>query len=94
MSDVSRVSLSPEKELLICVKSNEWNGYREYIKAYQTKRERDMKISYQDINTLPAAMRKELSDCAHAGEAKAVFEKWDDRVYVEPRSRGAVWLQS
>jgi hypothetical protein len=51
-----------------------------------------MKIQYQDINTIPPAMRKELADCAHAGEAKSVFEKWDDRIYVEPRSRGAVWL--
>ena len=52
-----------------------------------------MKIKYQSLNTLPEAMQVELRNAVTADVAQKVFNDWANKGgYVEPRSRGAVWM--
>lgn len=50
-------------------------------------------MEYQNIETIPSAMCEELKAASTADQAERVFSAWEDKGgYVEPRSRGSVWL--
>ena len=52
------------------------------------------KINYQSIEIIPAEMRQQLAQAKTADIAEAIYRKWENRCFIEPRSRAFIWLNA
>lgn len=50
-------------------------------------------VQYQSIESIPSEMRQELAQAKTADIAESIYRAWEDRCFVEPRSRAAIWME-